>query len=212
MAELTFQLLAHHGFAVVFTNPRGSTTYGSEFSKACCQDLGGKDYIDIMAGVDQAIEMGVADPNRLGITGWSYGGYMTCWTVTQTDRFKAAIAGACISNWHDLYGCGDTHVYAENLFGGAPWEQEERFLQRSPIRHVRNVQTPVLLLHGEKDIRCPTSQSDQFFTALKRLGKEAVFVRYPGQYHGLGKPNYVVDRWQRTLSWFKYYLMGQGDK
>ena len=206
--QFPFQLLAHQGFAVVFTNPRGSVTYGEDFTHACVGDIGGKDYQEIMAGLDHAIGMGVVDPNRVGITGWSYGGYMTCWSVTQTNRFQAAVAGACISNWHDLYGCGDSHVYDEGLFGGPPFTKEEEHLACSPIRYVQNVKTPLLLLHGELDIRCHTSQSDQFFTALKRTGKEVVYVRYPDQYHGFRRPSYIVDRWTRTVGWFKYYLLG----
>jgi dipeptidyl aminopeptidase/acylaminoacyl peptidase len=205
--QFPFQLLAHQGFAVVFTNPRGSVTYGTEFAQGCVNDLGGKDFEDIMAGLDKAIEMGVVDPNRVGITGWSYGGYMTCWAVTQTNRFQAAVAGAVITNWYTLYGCTDVHIYDEGLFGGPAFDAEEMMMQRSPMRHVRNVTTPLLLLHGELDIRCPISQSEQFYRALKRLNREVVFIRYPGQYHGIRKPKFVVDRWERTIAWFKHHLV-----
>ncbi len=205
--QFYMQLLAHQGFAVVFTNPRGSVTYGAEFAQGCVNDLGGKDFEDIMAGLDKAIELGVVDPNRVGVMGWSYGGFMTCWTVTQTDRFKAAIGGANISNWYTLYGCSDSHSYAEGLWNGVAFDEEEKVMKHSPMRHVRNVKTPIMLLHGESDIRCPIDQSEQFYTALKRLGKEVVFVRYPGQYHGIVKPTYVLDRWLRTVGWFQHYLM-----
>lgn len=206
--QLMFQLLAHQGFAVVLTNPRGSVGYGESFTRGCIADWGGKDYQDIMAGVDHVIAMGVADPNRLGVMGWSYGGYMTCWTVTQTDRFKAAVGGANISNIYTLYGCSDIGAaYDEALLGDAAFDNEELYMQRSAMRHVRNVKTPILLLHGEADVRCPIDQSEQFFTALKRLGKEAVFVRYPGQYHGFTRPSFISDRWNRTVAWFKHHLM-----
>ncbi len=205
--QFPFQLLAQQGFAMVFTNPRGSVTYGNEFSRGCIDDLGGKDYQDIMLGLDYAIEAGVVDPERVGITGWSYGGFMSCWMVTQTNRFRAAVAGAVISNWYTLYGCSDSHGYAEGLWSGTAFDREDKYMQHSPMRYVRQVQTPIMLLHGEADIRCPIGQSEQFFTALRRLGKEAVFVRYPGQYHGFTKPSYVLDRWTRTVGWFKHYLM-----
>lgn len=204
-----FQVLAHQGFAVVFTNPRGSVTYGTEFAQGVCNDWGGKDFEDIMAGVNKAVELGVVDQNRVGVMGWSYGGYMTCWIVTQTDFFKAAVGGANISNIYTLYGCSDTHGYLEGLMSGSAFEQEEKYMSMSAMRYVRNVKTPIMLQHGELDIRCPISQSEQFYIALKRLGKEAVFIRYPGQYHGIRKPKYIYDRWMRNIGWFKHYLMEQ---
>lgn len=205
--QFPFQLLAQQGFVVVFTNPRGSVTYGTEFAQGCVNDLGGKDYQDIMLGLDQTVAMGVVDPERVGITGWSYGGFMTCWTVTQTNRFRAAVAGAVISNWHTLYGCSDSHGYAEGLWSGTAFDEEDKYMAHSPIHYVHQVETPIMLLHGEADIRCPINQSEQFFTALRRLGKETVFVRYPGQFHGFTKPSFILDRWSRTVSWFKHYLM-----
>ena len=203
------QFLATEGYAVLFVNPRGSTTYGEEFTRGVFEDWGGKDYQDIMAGVDKAVDMGIADPARLGIMGWSYGGYMTCWSITQTNRFQAAIGGANISSIYNLSGNSDIgSAYDEALMGGTFFDREELYMQRSAIRHVQKVQTPLLLLHGEADIRCPVDQSEMYYTALKRLGKEAVFVRYPGQFHGLVKPSYVQDRWLRTIGWFDHYLKG----
>ena len=204
--QFPFQLLAHQGFAVVFTNPRGSVTYGTKFAQGVVKDWGGKDYEDIMRGLDKAVEFGVVDNNRVGVMGWSYGGYMTSWIITQTNRFKAAIAGAIISNIYTLAGCSDSHSYAESLWDGAFFDREEDYMQRSAIRHVRNVNTPLLIQHGEADIRCPIDQSEQFYTALKRLGKEVVFIRYPGQYHGIVKPSFAVDRWHRVIGWFKHHL------
>ena len=202
-----FQMLANQGFAVLYVNPRGSTGYGVQFTQGVIADWGGKDFADIMAGVDKVIELGIADPERLGLTGWSYGGYMTCWSITQTNRFKAAIGGANISSIYNLYGNSDIGAaYDEALMGGPAFDLEELYMNRSAIRHVRNVTTPVLLLHGEADRRCPIDQTEMYYAALKRLGKEAVFVRYPGQYHGLIKPSYIYDRWLRTDAWFKHYL------
>ena len=203
------QFLATEGYAVLFVNPRGSTTYGEQFTRGVFEDWGGKDYQDIMAGADKVVEMGIADPNRLGIMGWSYGGYMTCWSITQTTRFRAAIGGANISSIYNLSGNSDIgSAYDEALMGGTFFDLEELYMQRSAIRHVRKVETPILLLHGEADVRCPVDQSEMYYTALKRLGKEAVFVRYPGQFHGLVKPSYVQDRWLRTIGWFDHYLKG----
>lgn len=204
--QFPFQLFANHGFAVVFTNPRGSVTYGADFAMGCVQDLGGKDYEDIMKGVDHVIAMGVADANRLMVTGWSYGGFMTSWIVTQNKRFKAAVAGAIISNWLTLALVSDAQVYGEGLHGGFVVDDIPKVMSRSPITFVRNVETPTLILHGSIDVRCPQDQSEQFYYALKRLGKETVYVKYPDQYHGIVKPSYVVDRWQRTLAWFKSHL------
>jgi dipeptidyl aminopeptidase/acylaminoacyl peptidase len=202
-----FHLLAANGYAVIFTNPRGSQTYGEAFAAGCIADWGGRDFEDIMAGLDRAIALGAVDPNRVAITGWSYGGYMSCWAVTQTGRFKAAVAGANITNLVSLYGTSDIGVtYDERLLGGPLHENYQLYLERSAIMHVANVQTPMLLLHGESDIRCPVEQSEQFFTALRRLGQTAIFVRYPGEYHGLVKPRNVADRWERTLAWFDEYL------
>ncbi|HSL93045.1 MAG TPA: S9 family peptidase, partial [Bacillota bacterium] len=172
--QFPFQLMAHQGFAVVFTNPRGSVTYGTKFAQGVVQDWGGKDYEDIMNGLDKAIEIGVVDPSRVGVMGWSYGGYMTSWAITQTNRFKAAIAGAIVSNIYTLAGCSDSHSYAESLWERSFFDREEDYMQRSAIRHVRNVTTPLLIQHGEADIRCPIDQSEQFYIALKRLGKEVV--------------------------------------
>ncbi|MCL2497095.1 MAG: S9 family peptidase [Symbiobacteriaceae bacterium] len=204
----SFQMMAHAGYAVVYINCRGSVSYGTKFAQGVCKDWGGGDFGDIMAGLDLAVEKGIADPNKLGVMGWSYGGYMTCWTVTQTARFKAAIGGANISSIYALYGNSDIGAaYDEALMGGAAFDLEELYMSRSAIRHVRKVTTPIMLLHGEADIRCPIDQSEVFYTALKRLGKEVVFVRYPEQYHGLVKPTYQLDRWERTMAWFAHYLV-----
>jgi dipeptidyl aminopeptidase/acylaminoacyl peptidase len=171
------------------------------------EDWGGKDFQDIMAGVDTVVAAGLADPQRLGVTGWSYGGFMTCWTVTQTQRFKAAITGACISNRHSFYGTSDIgFTFGEHHFGGTPWDDPDKLLERSAIHHIRNVTTPVLILHGEADLRCPVEQAEQFFIALKRQHKHAVLVRYPGEYHGFKKPSHQIDRFARVLAWFEYYL------
>ncbi|MDB4894434.1 MAG: peptidase prolyl oligopeptidase active site domain protein [Firmicutes bacterium] len=206
---LSFQMLAAAGYAVVATNPRGSQGYGKEFAWGCVNDWGGKDYQDIQAGVDEVIRRGIADPDRLGVTGWSYGGYMTCWTVTQTRRFKAAIPGACVANLQDMWGTSDIgSSFIEFSVGTTPWENWEKLFERSPIRWMHNCDTPMLLLHGEDDLRCPVTQSEQVYTTLKRLGRTAVMVRYPGEPHGLQRPSHRLDRLERTRHWFDHYVKG----
>lgn len=204
------QMLASNGFCVLYTNPRGSQGYGQEFARACVLDWGGMDFQDIMAGVDYCIACGIADPEKLGVTGWSYGGYMTCWAITQTQRFKAAITGACVSNRHSFYGTSDIgYSFGEHHFGSTPWEDANKLLERSAIQYIGNMTTPVLILHGEADIRCPVEQAEQFFIAARRLGKQAVLVRYPGEYHAFKKPSNWLDRMERVYSWFSFYLMRQ---
>lgn len=199
------QLFAARGYAVLFTNPRGSTTYSQDFTCAIDKDWGALDYADILAGVDVIIDRGLADPDRLYVQGWSFGGYMTCWIVTQTGRFRAACGGASVSNLHSDYGVADILWADEWEYGGQPWRDAAHLLARSPLTHVEQVRTPLLLLHGESDLRVFTTQSDEFYAALKRLGKDVVMVRYPGEYHGFRRPLHRVDRYERTLAWFEHY-------
>ncbi len=205
--QFQMQLLASNGQAVLFTNPRGSQGYGQAFAWAVVGDWGGKDFQDLMAAVDAAVGAGIADPRRLGITGWSYGGYMTAWAVTQTDRFRAACSGACVFNRHSMYGTSDIgFLWGEYQYGGNPWEAAERLLERSAIHHAGRVKTPVLILHGEDDLRCPVGQGEEFFIALRRQKKPAVFVRYPGESHALRRPSHRLDRYRRLLAWFLGHL------
>lgn len=206
-----FQLLAAEGYGVVYTNPRGSKGYGEEFTKGVVGDWGGNDYVDLMAAVDHCIELGWVDPLRLGVTGGSYGGYMTNWIVTQTDRFKAAVTLRSISNMYTKYGTSDIGFYGNKAgMGGADlWDEEEFIMSRSPIRHARKVKTPILIIHSEQDLRCPMEQAEQWFMALKRLGVTTEFVRFAGENHELsrsGKPRNRVDRLLYILDWFERFL------
>jgi acylaminoacyl-peptidase len=199
------QIFASSGYAVVYANPRGSQSYGQDFAYACVGDWGGSDFKDIMAAVDHVVDMGIADPNRLFVTGWSYGGFMTSWTVTQTDRFRAAIAGAIISDRYSMYGTTDIPLFMEHHCAGLPWDIRDKYFERSAIAYVENVKTPIMFIHGEGDLRCPISQSEEFYLSLKRLHKTAVMVRYPGEFHGFTKPSHKFDRFERMLAWFDYY-------
>lgn len=199
------QVFAARGYAVLFTNPRGSTTYGQEFAASIDKNWGVIDYADIMKGVDVVLARGLADPANVFVHGWSFGGYMTCWLVTQTQRFKAACGGAVVANLLSGYGTSDIIWADEYEYGGQPWHDYEHLIKHSPLGHVEKVETPLLLLHGENDLRCPIGQSEEFYAALKRLGKDVVMIRYPGEYHGLQRPLHQVDRYTRLLAWFDYH-------
>lgn len=207
------QMLAGAGFAVLCTNPRGSTTYGQKFALAVVADFGGADFVDILSGVDAAVARGVADPDRIGITGWSYGGYMACRAVTLTERFRAALAGAPVVNQHSMFGTSDLPLFAEWMGGGLPHtpEGEARLMAHSSIQGVSRVTTPTLLLVGENDLRCPASQAEEFYVGMRRWDRApAVLVRYPGESHGLTRPAHRLDRYERTLAWFRHWLISSG--
>lgn len=204
--HLQFQLLVGAGYGVVYLNPRGSQSYGQAFASAVCDDWGGADYHDLMCGLDAAIALGGIDPDRLVVTGWSYGGFMTNRIITASNRFRAAVSGACIANLHSFYGTSDVgDPFLAIQEPGLPWAEPEALLERSPLQAVERVETPVLLLHGEEDLRCPISQSEEFYLALKRLGKSAVLVRYPGEAHSFSQPLHICDRHRRTIAWFDHH-------
>ncbi len=194
------------GYTVLRPNPRGSSGYGKTFRFANYNDWGGKDYEDDQTGVDRVIAMGVADPNRLAVMGWSYGGYMTSWTITQTQRFKAAAVGAGVTNLWSFTGTSDIPGFLPDYFEGEPWQKLESFRAHSPITHVKNVTTPTLVLHGEADIRVPTSQGYEYYHALKRQGVTTKMVVYPRQPHGPQEPKFVLDIMQRHLDWVDKYV------
>ncbi len=199
-------VFAARGYAVLRPNPRGSGGYGKKFRFANYNDWGGKDYEDDQTGVDHVIQMGVADPDRLAVMGWSYGGFMTSWTVTQTHRFKAAVVGAGVTNLWSFTGTSDVASFIPDYFGGEPWQQFDNFQKHSPITFVKNVTTPTLVLHGESDIRVPTSQGYEFYHSLKREGVIAKMVVYPRQPHGPEEPKFVLDIMQRHLDWVDKYV------
>lgn len=197
---------AARGWAVLRANPRGSTNYGLPFRAANANDWGGGDYQDLMSGVDAVIQMGVADPNRLAVMGWSYGGYMTNWVITQTNRFKCAAAGAGLSNLISMWGTNDIPTTLDDYFDGTWYEQPDRYIKMSPLAHVGNVTTPELVLHGEADIRVPTSQGYEMYHALKRKGVPAEMVVYPRTPHGPQEPKFVLDIMHRHIDWVAKYI------
>ncbi len=203
----TFQAYAARGHAVLYLNPRGSSGYGQTFSDGTLNEWGGGDYKDLMTGVDEALRRySWISADRLGVTGGSYGGFMTNWIITQTPRFKAAVASASLSNLISFYS---TSLYQDLIhaeFGGFPWDNYDLLWQWSPIRYVKQAQTPTLFLHGEQDNDVHITQAEEMYMALKRRGVETVFVRYPREGHGLREPQHRVDAVERTVAWFDRFL------
>jgi dipeptidyl aminopeptidase/acylaminoacyl peptidase len=199
------QFFAGNGFFVFQPNFRGSVNYGQEFVNANRGKWGIVDYDDCMTGVDFCIEKGWADPDRLICYGWSYGGYMSFWIVTQTDRFKAVSPGAGLSNLYSMYSTTDIPNYM-GWFFGTPWDNEEMFEKLSAIRHVKNVKSPVLILHGEEDDRVPISQAVEFYQALRDLDKDVTFVKYPREGHGIRESRHQLDRLRRYLYFFAKHV------
>ncbi|HLH47283.1 MAG TPA: S9 family peptidase, partial [Acidimicrobiales bacterium] len=197
-----YQSLASEGYIIVLPNPRGSHGYGEEFASACVGDWGGADFADLMGAVDHLVERGIADPERLYVAGYSYGGFMTSWVVGHTDRFAAACISAPVTDVLSMWGTTDIPNFNTYELGGLPWERPEAYAERSPITYVRDVTTPVAIFHWEGDLRTPMGQSEELFQALRKLGREVVFVRYPDGFHILRSPSQMLDYVNRHLEWF----------
>jgi dipeptidyl aminopeptidase/acylaminoacyl peptidase len=198
--------LAAHGYFVLMPNPRGSYGRGEAFTKANVKDFGGGDMRDILAGIDAARVGQPIDTDRVGVTGWSYGGYMTMWTVTQTGRFRAAVAGAGIANWQSYYGQNLIDRWIVPFFGASVYDDPSVYAKSSPLQFIKNVRTPTLILVGERDAECPAPQSFEFWHALRTLGVATELVVYPGEGHMLINHKNLVDRQDRTISWFDKYM------
>ena len=198
--------LAERGCMTLQVNPRGSTGYGKDFRFANLRDWGGGDYQDIMAGVNHLIAQGLADPGRLGIIGWSYGGFMTSWAITQTDRFKAACVGAGVTNLMSFTGTTDIPGLVPDYFEGEYWHNLAPYQQHSAMFHISGVTTPTLIQHGEVDRRVPLSQSLELYNALKRQQIPVELVIYPRQGHDITEPRLNIDLRQRALAWFERWL------
>jgi dipeptidyl aminopeptidase/acylaminoacyl peptidase len=207
-----FQVLAGAGYAVVFVNPRGSRGYGEKFAEAVVGDWGGVDVDDVLAGLDEALRrFDVLDRERLGVLGGSYGGFMTSWIVGHTDRFRAACSERAVNDQRTMFGTSDIgHAFNAVAVGGAmPWEDPARYAERSPLTYAPRITTPLLIMHSEEDYRCPIEQAEQLFVALKKLGREVLFVRFPGENHELsrsGTPRHRLERFRIILDWFGRHL------
>jgi len=199
------QLYAANGYAVLFPNPRGSTGYGQDYCKAIYADWGNKDFQDDMAIVDYAIEQGIADPDKLGVGGWSYGGISTDFIITQTTRFKAAISGAGAAEFSSLYGHDQYQKDYETELG-LPWEAQAAWIKVSPFRNVAKVTTPTLFMGGNTDWNVPILGGEQMYQALKRLGRTTELVVYPDEYHEFTLPSHIKDRLARNLAWYAHFV------
>jgi dipeptidyl aminopeptidase/acylaminoacyl peptidase len=198
--------LPAHGYFLFLPNPRGSFGEGEAFTRANVKDFGYGDWRDILAGTDEAIRVAPIDPQRLGLTGWSYGGYMTMWGVTQTDRFQAAMAGAGIANWSSYYGENKIDQWMIPFFGKTVYDDPEVYARSAPLTFIKKVKTPTLVIVGDSDGECPTPQSYEFWHALKTLGVKTELVVYEHEGHMFVKPEHLRDVMSRTVAWFDEYL------
>jgi dipeptidyl aminopeptidase/acylaminoacyl peptidase len=208
-----FQWMAAKGYVVLFTNPRGSTSYGQDFGNIIQYHYPGDDYKDLMAGVDEMLKKGYVDAHRLGVTGGSGGGLLTNWTITQTQRFKAAVAQRDIADWYGFWFTADFTLFQPTWFRKAPWEDPQDFAARSPITHVANVTTPLMLVNGDADYRTPPADGgEMMFRALKYRRIPTVMVRFPRETHELsrsGEPWHRVERLQHIVGWMDEWLQGK---
>ena len=205
-----FYYLASMGYVVYFCNPRGGRGYGEEHAKAIWGAWGGADYDDLMTWADLLAKRSYIDPKRMGITGGSYGGYMTIWMIEHTERFKAAVSQRCVSNFISEWGSSDINwTFEHEVQAEPPYKEFKKWWELSPIAHIGNAKTPTLVIHNEGDLRCPIEQSEQVFVSLKRLGVETEFVRFPDEFHGLsrtGRTDRRIARLNHILRWMDKYL------
>ncbi|MBZ5586927.1 MAG: S9 family peptidase [Acidobacteriia bacterium] len=199
-------LLSQQGFFVLMPNPRGSYGQGEKFTLANVKDFGGGDLRDILAGVDEALRTAPVDPNRIGLTDWSYGGFMTMWAVTRTSRFRAAVAGAGIANWQSYYGENAIDQWMIPYFGAPVYDDPAVYAKSSAINFIKQAKTPTLVLVGEGDGECPPPQSFEFWHALKTLGVKTELVVYPGEGHSFRNPEHQKDVLVRMIQWFNENL------
>jgi dipeptidyl aminopeptidase/acylaminoacyl peptidase len=209
--------MAAAGYVVLFSNPRGGSGYSEEHGRAIRGPVNGAgpgwgsvDYDDLMAVTDTALQMfDFVDPERLGVIGGSYGGYMTSWIVGHTNRFKAAVSERAVNNLVSMFGSSDLFWVFERQFGGPLWENVDAYLEKSPSTYAKDIETPVLVLHSEQDLRCNIEQGEHLFTLLRLLGKEVELLRFPAESHELtrgGSPIHRVTRFEAVLEWFGRYL------
>jgi dipeptidyl aminopeptidase/acylaminoacyl peptidase len=196
------------GYFVLLPNPRGSFGQGEKFTRANVKDFGYGDLRDILAGVDAVVQAFPVDSQRVGITGWSYGGFMSMWAVTQTRRFRAAVAGAGLSNWLSYTGENGISEWMVPYFGATVYDDPAVYAKSSPINFINHARTPTLVVVGERDVECPAPQSFEFWRGLQRAGVPSQLVVYPDEGHGFQNPEHERDVNRRTLQWFDRYLAG----
>jgi len=201
---------ASKGWVSFFPNPRGSVAYGEKFLLANVRDWGKGDYEDIQSGLDTLVARGVADSARLAQSGWSYGGYMTAWTITQTRRFKAAMVGAGLTNMYSMYSTNDIPSALDGYFGAEPWDDEEAYRRASAMTFIKQARTPTLIQHGLADLRVPVGQAQELYAGLTRNDVPAELVLYPREPHGLQEPRHQLDKMRREYAWFARYVLGEG--
>jgi dipeptidyl aminopeptidase/acylaminoacyl peptidase len=208
-----FQWMAAKGYVVLYTNPRGSTTYGQDFANVIQYRYPGDDFKDLMAGVENVVKRGYVDEKRIGITGGSGGGLLTNWAVTQTNRFAAAVSQRSVADWAAFWYTADFSLFTPSWFRGNPMQEAEEFWKRSPVRYADKIATPMMFVEGDDDLRTPPGQGGEaMFRALKAQKKTAVMVRFPGETHELsrsGKPSHRIERLQHIVRWFDRYLKGE---
>ncbi len=204
---------AGRGWAVFLPNVRGSSAYGEKFLLANYRDWGGGDFQDIQTGLDELVRRGIADPDRLGQSGWSYGGYMTAWTLTQTNRFKAVMVGAGLTNMFSMYSTNDLQRTLESYFGAQPWDDLEAYwVKTSAMAHIKKAKTPTLILHGGQDQRVPIGQAQELYMGLKKNGVPVQLVFFPREGHGLMEPRHQLDKMKREYAHFAKYVLGVEEK
>jgi dipeptidyl aminopeptidase/acylaminoacyl peptidase len=201
------QVLAGQGFAVFYPNPRGSSAYGEPFLRANIKDWGAGDYRDIQTGIDALVARGVADSTRLAQTGWSYGGYMTAWTLTQTNRFRAVVVGAGLTDMYSMYATNDIPRTLDGYFGAEPWNDTTEYRKRSAMTYIKNARTPTLILHGQADLRVPIGQAQELYSGLKKNGVPVQLVFYPREPHGLQEPRHQLDKMKREVEWIRRWTL-----
>jgi dipeptidyl aminopeptidase/acylaminoacyl peptidase len=204
----SYHIFADLGYASLCPNVRGSSAYSDELLRGNMNDIGGGDYWDLMTGVDEVIKQGIVDEEKMGIRGWSYGGILSGWTVTQTNRFKAASLGAMVCDWAAEYGMGFNFDVKLWYIGGTPWENPAKYREMSSLTHIKNVETPVILFHGDKDPQCTIGQSMMYFTYLFEMDKAVRFLRFPGEPHGFQKPYHQRVQMVEEIAWMQKHIKG----
>ncbi len=199
---------AGQGWVSFYPNIRGSSGYGEKYLKANVRDWGGGDYLDIQSGLDQLVKRGIADSTRLGQSGWSYGGYMTAWTLTQTNRFKGVMVGAGLTNMYSMYSTNDLQTTLENYFGGEPWNDEQAYRRASAMMFIKQAKTPTLILHGQQDTRVPIGQAQELYMGLKKNDVPVTLVFFPREGHGLSEPRHQLDKIKREYAFFAKTVLG----